>query len=290
MFKSIYLKDKTFSTKEDLFKELKENKDLIIDAKKSEIYKSCEKGQSVVAKNLDLLKFSEENKAIKIDENYYYFAVNSTKILDSHDDLHVDGIWKKSVQEIQGRNYLVEDHELEISKIIARKEHIEIFTAKIPFSLIGKNYEGNTEVLIYKVPKNQIKNDKVKEWLDSGDAIECSVRMQYVTILLALDSNAPDDATEKKNYDDYIGLIANKSDFEYIPYFFIIKEAKNVKESSLVPFGSNSSTGVVQNKEYTPTLEIEAEKIEPTQVTQQTEIKDEPIVEITQKRKKGSLI
>jgi hypothetical protein len=271
MFKSIYIKDKEFETKEELFSALKSNKDLIIDAKKSIIYKSCDKGQSVVAKNLDLLKFSEENKAIKIDENYYYFAVNSTKILDSHDDLHIDGIWKKSVQEIQGKNYLVEDHELEISKIIARKEHIEIFTAKIPFSLIGKPYEGNTEILVYKVPKNQIKNDKVKEWLDSGDAIECSVRMQYVTILLALDSNSPEDATEKKNYDDFINLIANKEDFEYIPYFFIIKEAKNVKESSLVPFGSNSSTGVIQNK---------IEKEEPSEDTQNT---TEPTNDVTQK-------
>lgn len=271
MFKSVYLQDKEFSTKEELFAELKANKDLIIDAKKSEIYKSCDKGQSIVSKSLDLLQFSEQNKAIKIDDNFYYFAVNSTRILDSHDDLHVDGIWKKSVQEIQGKNYFVEDHELEISKVITRKEHIEIFTAKVPFSLIGKPYQGNTEILVYKIAKNQIKNDKVKEWLESGDSIECSVRMQYVTILLALDSNNPEDATEKKNYDDYIDLIANKSDFEYIPYFFVIKEAKNVKESSLVPFGSNSATGVVQNK---------IEKKEPTEVTQDT---TEPTIEVTQK-------
>lgn len=248
MFKSVYIKDKEFQTKEELFSELKSNKDLIIDAKKSEIYKSCDKGQSVKATSLDLIKFSDQNKAIKIDENYYYFAVNSTRILDSHEDLHVDGIWKRTVQDIQGKNYLVEDHELEISKVIARKEHIEIFTAKVPFSLIGKPYEGNTEVLVYKVAKDKIKNETIKEWLDSGDSIECSVRMQYVTILLALDSNNPEDATEKKNYDDYIGLIANKNDFEYISHFFIIKEAKNLKESSLVLFGSNSATGVVQNK------------------------------------------
>lgn len=271
MFKSVYLQDKEFSTKEELFAELKANKDLIIDAKKSEIYKSCDKGQSIVSKSLDLLQFSEQNKAIKIDDNFYYFAVNSTRILDSHDDLHVDGIWKKSVQEIQGKNYFVEDHELEISKVITRKEHIEIFTAKVPFSLIGKPYQGNTEILVYKIAKNQIKNDKVKEWLESGDSIECSVRMQYVTILLALDSNNPEDATEKKNYDDYIDLIANKSDFEYIPYFFVIKEAKNVKESSLVPFGSNSATGVVQNK---------IEKEEPSIDTQDT---TEPTIEVTQK-------
>jgi len=268
MFKSVYIKDKVFQTKEELFIELKANNDFIIDAKKSQIYKSCEKGQSVSVKSIDLLKFSEENKALKLDENYYYLVVNSTNILDSHEDLHVNGIWNKSVKEIQGKNYLVEDHDLEISKVIVRKEHIEIFTAIVPFSILGKNYQGNTEVLVYKVPKNQVKNPIVKEWLDSGDSIEASVRMQYVTILLAMDSNAPDDATEKKNYDDYIGLIANKDEFEYISHFYIVKEAKNVKESSLVPFGSNWVTGKLESKNEPLNDTQDENKHEPSNDTQ----------------------
>lgn len=266
MFKSILFKDETFETKEALFDKLRANKSLIIDAKKSSIYKSVDKNQAVSVKSIDLIKFTEESKAFKVDDNYYYFVVNSTNILDSHDDLHVNGIWNKSVKEIQGKNYLVEDHELEVSKVIARKEHIEIFTAKVPLSMIGKDYKGNTEVLIYKVPKNQIKNETIKEWLDSGDAIEASVRMQYVTVLLAMDSNNPDDETEKKNYDDYIGSIANKDDFEYIPYFFVIKEAKNVKESSLVPFGSNHVTGVIEEKQDIEAVN-DTSKNEPTVVT-----------------------
>ena len=261
MIKSIYFPDKTYSTKEELFKDLKDNLDLIIDKKKSQIQKSCDKGQSVSCKSLDLLKFSDQLKGIKIDDNFYYIAVNSTRILDSHDDMHDDGLWNKSIKEQQGKNYLVADHEIDLFNVIVRKEHIEMFTAKIPFSLLGKSYDGDTQALIYKVPKNQVKNEVVKEWLDSGDSIEGSVRMQYVTMLLALDSNNPEDETEKKNYDDYIGKIANKSDFDYIPYFFIIKEAKNVKESSLVVFGSNSTTGLVDNKEpLKNTQEKEAEQ------------------------------
>lgn len=267
MIKSYYFPDKQFQTKEELFKELRESKELIIENKKSIIQKSCEKDASVVCRSLDLLKFTDQLKGIKIDDNFYYIAVNSTNILDSHDDLHINGIWKKSIKDQQGKNYLVADHELEIHKVIVRKEHIEMFTAKIPFSLIGKPYDGDTEVLIYKVAKDKIKDETVKEWLDSGDAIEGSVRMQYITILFAMDSNAPEDATEKKNYDDYIDTIANKNDFEYIPYFFIIKEAKNVKESSLVVFGSNSSTGLIENKQAEKSLE-------------------EPIIEITQTKRR----
>ncbi len=64
-----------------------------------------------------------------------------------------------------------------------------------------------------------------------------------------MDSNDPEDVTLKKNYDEYLPYIANKADFEYIPYFFIIKEAKNVRESSLVLFGSNPVTGNFKDNE-----------------------------------------
>lgn len=268
MIKSNYFPDKTFETKEDLFKELRENNEIFIASKKSLIQKSCEKGISVTCKSLDLLKFTDQLKGIKIDDNFYYIAVNSTRILDSHEDLHIDGIWKKSIKEQQGKNYLVVDHDLSIKSVVVRKEHIEMFTAKIPFSLIGKPYEGDTEALIYKVAKDKIKDETVKEWLESGDSIEGSVRMQYVTVLLAMDSNNPEDATEKANYDEFYPLIANKEDFEYIYYFYIIKEAKNVKESSLVVFGSNSSTGQVTNNNTQAAKALE-DNNEPSNDTQE---------------------
>jgi hypothetical protein len=284
MIKSIYFPDKTYSTKEELFKDLKDNLDFITDAKKSQIQKSCDKGVSVTCKSLDLLKFTDQLKGIKIDDNFYYIAVNSTKVLDSHDDLHLDGIWNKSVKEQQGKNYLVIDHELEVDKVIVRKEHIEMFVAKVPFALLGKPYEGDTQALIYKVPKAQVKHQAVKDWLDSGDEIEASVRMQYVTFVLCLDSNDPDDATAKANYDQYFPLIANKDEFDYINYFFAIKEAKNVRESSLVVFGSNASTGQIVNTKEIKTVadEITTEVIEAEQ-SLQTEKQIELLKELLKK-------
>lgn len=275
MIKSIYFPDKTYSTKEELFKDLRENAEDIMSLKKAQIQKSCEKGLSVTCKSLDLLKFTDQLKGIKIDDNYYYIAVNTTRILDSHDDLHIDGIWNKSIKEQQYKNYLIADHDLELSKVIVKKEYVEMFVAKIPFALLGKDYEGETQALIYKVPKDKIINQVAKEWLESGDDIEASVRMQYVSLFFALDSLNPEDAAAKKNYDDYIDTIANKGDFEYIPYFFGIKEAKNVKESSLVVFGSNSITGVItDNKQAEKSLE---------------ENKEEPTIEVTQVEKKNKI-
>lgn len=247
---SIFCKalDKSFKDKKDLFKELKANKEQIIDAKKAEIIKSFEKGVAVTARPLDSSKFGDSIKEVSNDDNYYYIAVNSTRILDSHDDLHIDGIWKRTVKNQQGKNYLVDTHVLGINTTIARKEYIEIFTAIVPFSMIGKSYDGDTEVLIYKVRKDKIISPIAKEWLDSGDSIEASVRMQYVDIELALNSDAKEDKDEKKVYDKYIDIIANKEDFENeIYYFWAVKEAKNVMESSLVLFGSNNATGQIEN-------------------------------------------
>lgn len=255
VIKSRYFPKSEFATKEDLFAHLRVNADSLIDLKKADIQKSCEKGLTVSCKSLDLKKFESQLKAIKIEDGFYYIAVNTTWVLDSHDDLHVDGIWGKSVKEQQGNVYLVADHDLCIDSVVVRKEHIQMFTAKLPFAMLGYDYSGDTEALIYKIPKDKIIHDKVKQWLDSGDAIEASVRMQYVVIEFAMDSNAPEDAPAKARYDSYIGKIANKDDFEYIPYFFIIKEAKNIRESSLVIFGSNPVTGNIED-------------IEPTKVTQ----------------------
>jgi len=269
--------NKEFETKELMFSELRKYKKELLDFKTSQIYKSCEKENSIYSRPIDVSKYSETNKGIQGDDNFYYIAVNSTNILDSHKDVHVDGIWNKSVNERQNKNYLVLDHKMEVGNTVVKKEYVEMFTMKLPFSAVGKNYEGEGEFLIYKFPKDKVINPTAKEWLDSGDAIESSVRMQYVKVSLAMNSESKDDVEEKATYDGAIDKIANKSDFEEIDYFFVVKEAKNVGESSLVLAGSNHVTGVIPIENKT-----EADNIT-------SEIKEEPSID-TQKRKRSVII
>ena len=258
----IYCKElnKEFETKEELFKALKENKEFIISAKKSQIYKNFEKGVSLVNNQEFIKKLNESNKSLSFDDNYYYFVTNSSRILDSHKDVHLDGNWEKTVKEQQGKVYLIFDHQLKRSEIVAMKEDIEILTATIPFSAIGKNYEGDTYVLIYKVRKDKILNKEAKEWLEKGYSFEASVRMQYMDIVFALNSDNPDDIKEKEIFDKIYPLIANKEDFEEILYFWGIKQAKNVLESSLVMFGSNPATGLIQENKTEPSEDTQTQK------------------------------
>lgn len=239
--------NKSFESKELMFKEIKNNLPEIIRLKKAQVYESCKKGTGVPLRILDASKIkSVTGKALfEPDGDYYYIAVNTCLVLDSHGDLHDDNCWNDSVVTEQGKNYLVLDHSLSILNTVVKKEYVEQLIAVIPFSAIGKNYGGDTQALVYKFKKDSVINQAAKNWLESGDAIEASVRMIYDDLEFALDSNDPDYKDLKMLYDAYYPKIANKGDFDYIPYFFVVKQATNVMESSLVIAGSNPATGPI---------------------------------------------
>lgn len=273
----IYCKelDKNFDNKEDLFKALVENEKFIHDAKKSQVYKSIDKGLEIITDQKEIEKsFNSTEKAINFDSDYYYFVVNSANFLDSHSDVHVDGNWNKTVKEQQGKVYLVWHHDFsKTENIIAFPEDIEMFTDKVSWSLLGKNYEGETYSLIYKVKKDKIVNENIAKWLKEGRKLQLSVRMIYIKVKTAFKSDDPNYLKQTETFNKYYDLIVNKEDFKELDYFFVVEEAKNVAESSLLPFGSNSATAEISNNEN----KTEAEEIT-------SEIKDEP-TEVTQKRK-----
>ena len=268
----IYCKElnKEFESKSDLFKALVENESFIIDAKKSQVYKSFEKGLQVVSDQKTIEKaFNDAEKGIKFDSDYYYFVVNSANYLDSHNDMHVDGNWNKSVKDQNGKVYLVWHHDFsKTENIIAFPEDIEMITSKVAWSLLGKAYDGETYSLIYKVKKDKIVNENVSKWLKEGRKLQLSVRMQYIKLETAFNSDDEDYSKQTENYNKYYPLIANKDEFKQIEYFFIVKEAKNVMESSLLPFGSNSATAEISQTEN---------KTEADNIT--SEIKTEPSID-----------
>ena len=272
----IYCKElnKEFESKSDLFKALVENESFIIDAKKSQVYKSFEKGLQVVSDQKTIEKaFNDSEKGIKFDADYYYFVVNSANYLDSHNDMHVDGNWNKSVKDQNGKVYLVWHHDFsKTENIIAFPEDIEMITSKVAWSLLGKSYEGETYSLIYKVKKDKIVNENVSKWLKEGRKLQLSVRMQYIKLETAFNSDDEDYSKQTENYNKYYPLIANKDEFKQIEYFFIVKEAKNVMESSLLPFGSNSATAEISQSENKSEAEvITSEQEEPSIDTQKQE-------------------
>jgi len=263
MIKCIEL-DKDFATKEAMFHALKANEGNIISLKKAAIQKSCDKGQ---LSTFNLFKVTEETKSLlNLKEDYIYPVINTTKYLDSHGDVHLDGIWNKSIKEVAGQLFYVADHDLSIKSVIAWPSDVNAMVKEVPWSFVGKSYEGTTQALIYEIPKSAIKNQQAKEIIEEKRPVQNSVRMQYVKVRLAINSTEKDFTENKEYYDSIISSVTNKEVAEERGYFWGIEEAKIVKEGSMVPFGSNDATPIQYKEAGTSTSEDE-----PGETTQKDE-------------------
>lgn len=256
MIKSAQFPGKVFASKEELFSELRANADKIISCKTSEIYKSIEKGIHVIG-FFNRTTVDETKAGPHMKDGYCYPVINTTKYLDSHDDVHLDGIWNKSAKEQNGKLFYVADHEIKTSSIIAWPADVNVMVKSVPWAWVGKDYSGNTEALIYEINKSSIVNPTAKDIIENKRPVQGSVRMQYVKVSLALNSMAKEDVQYKANWDKWIGDIANADVAHEQGYFFAVEEAKIIKEGSMVPFGSNDATPIQQRKDVAGTTTTE---------------------------------
>lgn len=230
--------NKEFATKEDLFKALKSNKDTILAAKKSEI----KTGANILG------FYNEKTGVIKgipnMDADYIYPVISNTNYIDSHKDVHLNGSMTKTAKEQNRKVYYVADHKLEVDSIIATPKNVEIQLVSLKWSDLGRNYDGETEALIFKIAKDKIIHEKFKSLLADGEELQNSIRMQYLKIDFGINSNDEEFKSEKKVYDDIYPSIANKEQVDEDGYFFAVRELKIVNEGSAVLFGSNDATPI----------------------------------------------
>lgn len=270
MIKSIYFPDKIFATKEELFAALRDSVKNIIAVKTSEIYDSHKKGVidvSFIAKGAyaklaeDVIKVGPQMK-----EGYVYPIINTTKYMDSHDDVHFDGTFVRSAKEQNGKLFYVADHTIKIDSIIAWPSDVNVMVKNIPWSFVNKDYPGTTEALIYEIDKNKIVHSKALDIINEDRPVQNSVRMMYITVKLGMNSNMPNDKEYKAYYDSKIEQIVNRDTVDEQGYFFGVEEAKIIKEGSMVIQGSNDATGIRQKYGVET---IAPEKIEPVLPTTQ---------------------
>lgn len=241
MIKCIEL-DREFATKQEMFFELVKNESKIISLKKAAIQKSADKGQ---LSTFNLFKVTEETKSLlSLKEGYIYPVINTTKYLDSHGDVHLDGIWNKSAKEQNGQIYYVADHELKTNSVIAWPSDVNVMIKEVPWSFVGKEYEGTTQALIYEIKEDAISNQDAKQIVANKRPVQNSVRMQYVKIRLAVNDTSKEFAEHKAYFDSMVDVIANKDLAMERGYFWGVEEAKISKEGSMVIFGSNDATPI----------------------------------------------
>ena len=239
------LNTESFSDKDALFLALKANKDAIIKAKKSTHKLSVYETLPVLSETSPSIPFATE-------EGYFYAIINSTNVMDSHNDVHTDSIWNKSAIEKNGKiSYLV-DHDFSVEGLVVHKSNVEIQLHKTTFKDLGYELEGNTTILVYKMRESDILHDKMAKIVSKRGQIENSVKMEYVTTVLCVNSDLEELKDEKRDYDKYISSVGNRAVVDEQGYFFAQTEAKIVDEGSAVLEGSNSSTHIIYHKEIEP--------------------------------------
>jgi hypothetical protein len=246
MIKSKYFGNVEFNTSKDLMKALKKHSEEIISFKKSIVHKSIDKGQGITY--FDLNKKNDTHKLPNAKDNHVYPIINSTMWMDSHDDVHLTGCYSKTVDEQQGKVYLVDAHGSKASDIISYKSDVAMFVDNVDWLTLGKNLAGKTECLIFDIARENIK-ESILKLLDKESDIECSFRMKYYDIFFACDSDDKSMIQEKEMYEKYRPLIGNKDYVEEMGYFFGVKQLGIIGEGSICPItgGSNSATTVYQN-------------------------------------------
>ena len=93
--------------------------------------------------------------------------MNSALFMDSHDDVHIPGIWKKTVKENK-RIFHLQEHENKFDNIIATPNDVNVATVNMLWKDLGFNFEGETEILVFKSKIKKSVNEKMFELYKSG--------------------------------------------------------------------------------------------------------------------------
>lgn len=258
-----------FDTKKELFDYLKANKQLILLGKKSAMKKADsfiyqptpEYFDTSVKKEIGLVSEDIASRSLKVK-----VVINATNMLDSHNDVHLPGIWKKSLQQNKFPLHL-QEHEMDFDKVIADGEDVKVYTQRVTWKSLGYDYPGSTEVLKHESvilgERNPFMfNQYLKGWVRNH-----SVGMQYVNMLFCVNSEEKYWAEEKDNWEKYLPEIVNQQDAIDKGFFWAIAEAKYIEGSAVVK-GSCPATPTQEVTEITGAADSTPKNIAPGNSTQ----------------------
>lgn len=253
------IKIKEFSNPKDQLKWMVQNLPLLKAQRRSEAKRTDgmsfglisfavdEKGERLKVENGEVVNPLEDTGKLKVK-----CIINATNILDSHRDLHLPGIWKKSLSE-KKLIYLCQEHDLSFKGIIS--DEVKAYTQTFTFAELGYSYEGNTECLVFDAIIHKDRNPYMFNQYLKGYVRNHSVRMEYVKEYFCMNPLIAGDDSDcvqyVENYNKYAPLCANQEDLETVAWFYAVTEAKVKDEGSAVVKGSCFTT---------PTVEVESIK------------------------------
>lgn len=233
--------NRQFIDKEDLFKALAENKDLLISQKKLQIKETDSIAYSFAVNDKNEVIKAETIISDDINKIRIKIVVNSCNWFDSHTDVSLDGSWNRTAKNSK-RVLLLKEHKATFENIIS--DEIELAVETFNWKDLGFDYQGTTEALVFYATITKDRHPYMFEQYAKGYVKEHSAGLQYVGIELAINSEADWNKDQKAVWDKYYDKIANKEDVNEYGYFWAITEQK-IREGSAVVFGSNEATPTI---------------------------------------------
>lgn len=227
-----------FATQKELFSYLKANKSELTEMKKSVIKKTD--GIPFFSLRADANK-ADTNQSTDTEDVINRDIVGNTYLwLDSHDDVHIPGLFAKSISERPGKIWHLHDHEFAISAKVGQPQ--SVVEKYVDWRVLGVEKDGQTQILVMNSNIMKAMNQSIFMEYKTNQIDQHSVSMQYVRLALAL--NDPESETEYKVWNSFIDQLGNKDRAEKQGYFWAVYEAK-LREISCVLEGSNSLTPVL---------------------------------------------
>ena len=239
-----------FETAKEYQQYLIKNNAKIISAKKLET-----KQQNNMISVLEIKE--PENKSINIKQENTDFIqrkliLNTTNVIDSHLDLHIKGLWKKTLNEIKLLSFNL-NHSQDLEDVIADGEDLKAYTKNILWSELGYEFEGKTQALIFDAKILKERNSFAFKQYKNNWIRQHSVEMGYDKMFLCVNDKHEKEYYE--NYKKYIVKAINPEYIENIGAFYAVTEAK-LFGGAAVTRGSNSYTPVYEPSNKT--LEIKS--------------------------------
>lgn len=193
---------------------------------------------------------SSDGKIVPIEEGVIKarLVINTTNIMDSHKDVHIPGIWNKSLKENKRIKHK-QEHGHRFKDIISDKDDLKAFTKNYEWKDLGYDVEGKTEALVFDSTIRKNRNEEMYREYKDGNVDNHSVGMMYGKMLFAANSDKEEHAQYKINWDKYYPMIVNQKEAEKTGFFWPVLEAK-VREGSAVPDGSNPITPTLSRKTH----------------------------------------
>lgn len=241
-----------FNTKKELYDFLVTNKNMIISQRKSQIKYAdavicpVELVESSIQVDKAKPKEDDDDEMPNPEEMMVKAIINTTNLMDSHMDVHLPGIWNKSLRE--NRNIMhMQEHGRKFTDVIATGDDLKASVKTFGWDKLGFEFEGKTEALVFDSKVKKDRNPLMFDQYKKGYVNNHSVGMQYVKIEMAI--NDKDYKEEFAAWNKYYPEIANKEVADQRGLFFAVREAK-VIEGSAVLNGSNYATPTLSVKEF----------------------------------------